>query len=88
MLDPVIAFFERIFHAIGRGIGMVISALLWPFVPLRLFLLAIAERSGKRAPDYPEYDTGVKTPRSAIAAYIQAPQPVMGHAPRPQMVSK
>ena len=32
MLDPVIAFFERIFHAIGRGIGMVISFILWPFV--------------------------------------------------------
>ena len=32
MLDPVIEFFERIFHAIGRGIGMVISFLLWPFV--------------------------------------------------------
>jgi hypothetical protein len=35
MLDPVIAFFERIFHAIGRGIGIVISALLWPFVAHR-----------------------------------------------------
>jgi hypothetical protein len=34
MLDPVIAFFERIFHAIGRGIGMVIAALLWPFVTM------------------------------------------------------
>lgn len=34
MLDPVIAFFERIFHAIGRGIGIVISALLWPFVTM------------------------------------------------------
>lgn len=32
MLDPVIEFFERIFHAIGRGIGMVIAAILWPFV--------------------------------------------------------
>ncbi|WP_417412776.1 DUF2333 family protein [Hoeflea sp.] len=32
MLDPVIEFFERIFHAIGRGIGMAISFLLWPFV--------------------------------------------------------
>ena len=34
MLDPVIAFFERIFHAIGRGIGMVIAAILWPFVTM------------------------------------------------------
>ncbi|WP_322987959.1 MULTISPECIES: DUF2333 family protein [unclassified Hoeflea] len=32
MLDPVIAFFERIFHAIGRGIGVVVSFILWPFV--------------------------------------------------------
>ena len=32
MLDPVIAFFERIFNAIGRGIGIVISFILWPFV--------------------------------------------------------
>ena len=32
MLDPVIEFFERIFNAIGRGIGVVISMLLWPFV--------------------------------------------------------
>ncbi|MCZ4290241.1 DUF2333 family protein [Hoeflea alexandrii] len=34
MLDPVIEFFERIFHAIGRGIGMLISLLLWPFVTM------------------------------------------------------
>lgn len=34
MLDPVIAFFERIFNAIGRGIGMVISVILWPFVTM------------------------------------------------------
>ncbi|OCW59180.1 DUF2333 family protein [Hoeflea olei] len=32
MLDPVIEFFERIFHAIGRGFGVVIAAILWPFV--------------------------------------------------------
>ncbi|MEM5494815.1 DUF2333 family protein [Hoeflea sp. AS16] len=32
MLDPVIEFFERIFHAIGRGVGMLISLILWPFV--------------------------------------------------------
>ncbi|MDP2121638.1 MAG: DUF2333 family protein [Hoeflea sp.] len=32
MLDPVIAFFERIFNAIGRGFGMVVAAILWPFV--------------------------------------------------------
>lgn len=34
MFDPVIAFFERIFNAIGRGIGMVIAALMWPFVTI------------------------------------------------------
>lgn len=32
MLDPVIAFFERIFNAIGRGVGVVIAFVLWPFV--------------------------------------------------------
>lgn len=34
MLDPVIEFFQRIFNAIGRGIGIVIAALLWPFVKM------------------------------------------------------
>ncbi len=32
MLDPIVAFFQRIFSAIGRGIGMVIAWLLWPFI--------------------------------------------------------
>lgn len=32
MLDPIIAFFERIFRAIGRGFGLVIAWLLWPFL--------------------------------------------------------
>ena len=32
MLDPVIQFFTRVFEAIGRGIGIFISWLLWPFV--------------------------------------------------------
>lgn len=32
MLDPVIAFFERVFHAIGHGIGVLIAWILWPFV--------------------------------------------------------
>ena len=31
MLDPVIQFFARVFAAIGRGIGMLIAAILWPF---------------------------------------------------------
>lgn len=32
MLDPIVAFFERIFNAIGRGIGLVIAWLCWPFL--------------------------------------------------------
>ncbi len=32
MLDPVINFIEWIFDRIGRGIGYVIAAILWPFV--------------------------------------------------------
>ncbi|MFB2550603.1 DUF2333 family protein [Ensifer soli] len=31
MLDPVVAFFQRVFSAIGRGVGLVVAALLWPF---------------------------------------------------------
>lgn len=32
MLDPVVNFFENIFEMVGRGIGLVIAAILWPFV--------------------------------------------------------
>jgi hypothetical protein len=32
MLDPIVNFFTRIFHWIGRGIGLVIGVLLWPFL--------------------------------------------------------
>ena len=32
MLDPIAAFFQRIFSAIGRGIGLAISWLLSPFI--------------------------------------------------------
>ncbi len=32
MLDPIIAFFQRVFAAIGRGIGIVVAWLLWPFL--------------------------------------------------------
>ncbi|ANH04894.1 MULTISPECIES: DUF2333 family protein [Shinella] len=32
MLDPIVAFFQRIFAAIGRGIGLVIAWVLWPFL--------------------------------------------------------
>ena len=32
MLDPIIAFFQRVFAAIGRGIGMVVAWMLWPFL--------------------------------------------------------
>ena len=31
MLDPVIQFFARAFAAVGRGIGTVVAAILWPF---------------------------------------------------------
>ncbi len=32
MLDPVVNFFTRMFQWIGRGIGLLVSALAWPFV--------------------------------------------------------
>jgi hypothetical protein len=32
MLDPIVNFFTRIFQWIGRGIGLVVGILLWPFV--------------------------------------------------------
>jgi len=32
MLDPIIGFFHRVFGAIGRGIGLVVAGLLWPFL--------------------------------------------------------
>lgn len=32
MLDPITAFFQRVFSAIGRGIGLVVAGLLWPFM--------------------------------------------------------
>lgn len=32
MLDPIIAFFVSVFEWIGRGIGTVIAAIMWPFV--------------------------------------------------------
>ncbi|MEK1868493.1 MAG: DUF2333 family protein, partial [Ensifer adhaerens] len=32
MFDPIVAFFQRVFTAIGRGIGLVVAWLLWPFV--------------------------------------------------------
>jgi hypothetical protein len=38
MLDPVIRFFQGVFAAIGRGIGIAVAALLWPFVTFRAWL--------------------------------------------------
>lgn len=38
MLDPVIAFFTRIFELIGRGIGTLIAWVLWPFIAFRNWL--------------------------------------------------
>ncbi|MEX3011937.1 DUF2333 family protein [Hoeflea sp. TYP-13] len=32
MLDPIIAFFERVFTWIGHGIGLIIAWILWPFL--------------------------------------------------------
>ena len=32
MFDPIVNFFTRIFQAIGRGIGLAIAWLIWPFV--------------------------------------------------------
>lgn len=32
MLDPIAQFFQRIFAAIGRGVGLVIGWILWPFL--------------------------------------------------------
>ncbi|TKT77385.1 DUF2333 family protein [Aquamicrobium sp. LC103] len=32
MLDPIVNFFTRIFQAIGRGIGLVIAWICWPFL--------------------------------------------------------
>ena len=32
MFDPIVNFFTRVFQAIGRGIGLVIAWILWPFV--------------------------------------------------------
>ncbi|MCP8894027.1 DUF2333 family protein [Shinella daejeonensis] len=32
MLDPVVAFFQRLFSAVGRGIGQAVAFVLWPFV--------------------------------------------------------
>ncbi len=34
MLDPIINFFSRIFYLVGRGIGMVVAWLLWPFLAI------------------------------------------------------
>lgn len=32
MLDPIVNFFTRVFQAIGKGIGLVIAWICWPFV--------------------------------------------------------
>ena len=31
-MDAIIRFFERIFYAIGRGIGLLVAWLIWPFM--------------------------------------------------------
>jgi hypothetical protein len=32
MFDPIVTFFTRVFQAIGRGIGLVIAWICWPFI--------------------------------------------------------
>ncbi|MEO3385083.1 DUF2333 family protein [Mesorhizobium sp. CAU 1741] len=32
MLDPIVNFFTRVFQALGRGIGVLVGLLLWPFL--------------------------------------------------------
>jgi hypothetical protein len=32
MLDPIVAFFQRVFAAIGRGVGLAVSFVLYPFM--------------------------------------------------------
>ncbi|MEO3997874.1 DUF2333 family protein [Mesorhizobium sp. CAU 1732] len=32
MFDPIVSFFTRVFQAIGRGIGMLVAWIVWPFV--------------------------------------------------------
>lgn len=34
MLEPIVNFFVRVFQWIGRGIGLIIGVLLWPFMLL------------------------------------------------------
>lgn len=38
MLDPIIAFFVRMFELIGRGIGTLIAWVLWPFIAFSTWL--------------------------------------------------
>lgn len=38
MLDPIVNFFARVFQAIGRGIGLLIAWILWPFIAFRNWL--------------------------------------------------
>ena len=32
MLDPIVNFFTSIFHALGRGIGLLVAWIMWPFL--------------------------------------------------------
>ncbi|QKV17071.1 DUF2333 family protein [Oricola thermophila] len=38
MLDPIIAFFTRLFEVIGRAIGTFVAWLAWPFIAFRNWL--------------------------------------------------
>ncbi|HRP80203.1 MAG TPA: DUF2333 family protein [Aquamicrobium sp.] len=32
MLDPIVSFFARLFQLVGRGLGLLVGVLLWPFL--------------------------------------------------------
>lgn len=32
MLDPIVSFFARVFQLVGKGLGLLVGALLWPFL--------------------------------------------------------
>ncbi|MBD8556513.1 DUF2333 family protein [Rhizobium sp. CFBP 8762] len=40
MLNPIAAFFEKIFRGLGRGIGLFISWLIWPFAALYAWVVS------------------------------------------------
>ena len=47
MLDPIVAFFTRVFQWIGRGIGFLIGILLWPVMWFGRWYLQKGEGPGE-----------------------------------------